>query len=79
MSQTVVNKAQILGSMPAATQLHYLRTLADIAAEQDSTVVFLMPIDIVKPFLELLDKAGKAPSANGALHAPLVKDAPLAA
>jgi hypothetical protein len=38
-----------------------------------------MPIDIVNPFLELLDKAGKAPSANGAFHAPLVKGAPLAA
>ncbi len=78
-SQTLVNAAQILGSIPAAMQLRYLQTLTEIGAEQNSTVVFPMPIDIVKPFLELLDKAGKAPSANGALHAPLVKDAPLAA
>jgi hypothetical protein len=31
-----------------------------------------MPIDIVKPFLELLEKSGKAPRSNGALHEPIV-------
>jgi len=29
----------------------YLQTLAEIGAEQNSTVVFPMPIDIIKPFL----------------------------
>lgn len=49
-SQTLVNAAQILGSIPAAMQLRYLQTLTEIGAEQNSTVVFPMPIDIVKPF-----------------------------
>ena len=56
-SQTLVNAAKILGSIPAAMQLRYLQTLAEIGAEQNSTVVFPMPIDIMKPFLDLLEKA----------------------
>ena len=58
-SQTLVNAAKILSSIPAAMQLRYLQTLTEIGAEQNSTVVFPMPIDIIKPFLELMDKAGK--------------------
>jgi regulator of protease activity HflC (stomatin/prohibitin superfamily) len=73
-SQTLVNAAQILASIPAAMQLRYLQTLTEIGAEQNSTVVFPMPIDIIKPFLQLLEKAGKAPGANGATRAPLMND-----
>ena len=68
-SQTLVNAAKILGSVPAAMQLRYLQTLTEIGAEQNSTVVFPMPIDIIKPFLEIIDKAGKAPVSNGVIHA----------
>jgi regulator of protease activity HflC (stomatin/prohibitin superfamily) len=64
-SQTLVDAAKILGSIPAAMQLRYLQTLAEIGAEQNSTVVFPMPIDIIKPFLELMEKAGKPAGANG--------------
>ena len=46
-------------------QLRYLQTLAEIGAEQNSTVVFPMPIDIIKPFLELIEKPGKVTGANG--------------
>jgi regulator of protease activity HflC (stomatin/prohibitin superfamily) len=62
-SQTLVNAAQILSSTPAAMQLRYLQTLAEIGAEQNSTVIFPMPLDIVKPFLQLLEKTAKG--ANG--------------
>jgi len=76
-SQTLVNAAQILSSIPAAMQLRYLQTLTEIGAEQNSTIVFPMPIDIIKPFLELLEKPGKAAGANGATRVPLIKEAPL--
>ncbi len=76
-SQTLVNAAQILSSIPAAMQLRYLQTLTEIGAEQNSTVVFPMPIDIIKPFLELLERPGKAAGANGAARVPLMKDVPL--
>ncbi len=78
-SQTLVNAARILSSIPAAMQLRYLQTLAEIGAEQNSTVVFPMPIDIIKPFLELLEKPGKALGTNGDARLPLISEAPLAA
>jgi regulator of protease activity HflC (stomatin/prohibitin superfamily) len=59
-SQTLVNAAKILGSTPAAMQLRYLQTLTEIGAEQNSTVVFPMPIDIIRPFLDILEKADHA-------------------
>jgi regulator of protease activity HflC (stomatin/prohibitin superfamily) len=65
-SQTLVNAAKVLGSVPAAMQLRYLQTLTEIGAEQNSTVVFPMPIDIIKPFLDLFDKPGKPAAVNGA-------------
>lgn len=65
-SQTLVDAAKILSSIPAAMQLRYLQTLAEIGAEQNSTVVFPMPIDIIKPFLDIVDKAGRPTAANGA-------------
>src|SRR5277367_4724361 len=67
-SQTLVNAAKILGSIPAAMQLRYLQTLTEIGAEQNSTVVFPMPIDIMKPFLEIIDAASS--KTNGAGSRP---------
>lgn len=64
-SQTLVNAAKVLSSVPAAMQLRYLQTLTEIGAEQNSTVVFPMPIDIIKPFLDLFDKSVKTYAANG--------------
>jgi len=36
---------------PIALQLRYLQTLTEIAAEKNSTTIFPIPIDIIKPFL----------------------------
>jgi len=74
-SQTLVNAAKILSSIPAAMQLRYLQTLTEIGGEHNSTIVFPMPIDIVRPFLELMERSGKTPSANGAVHVPAAQDA----
>jgi regulator of protease activity HflC (stomatin/prohibitin superfamily) len=64
-SQTLVNAAKILGSIPAAMQLRYLQTLAEIGADNNSTIVFPMPIDLIKPLLDLMEKAGKPRGVNG--------------
>ena len=76
-SQTLVNAAKILSSIPAAMQLRYLQTLTEIGAEQNSTIIFPMPIDLIKPFLELMDKAGKPIAANGAGPPPPTPELPL--
>ncbi|MEJ1975517.1 MAG: hypothetical protein WDN49_04965 [Acetobacteraceae bacterium] len=58
-------------------QLRYLQTLTEIGAEQNSTIIFPMPIDIIKPFLDLLDKSGKARSVNGDGRVLRGEDSPL--
>ncbi len=75
-AQTLVNAARILSTVPAAMQLRYLQTLTEIGAERNSTVIFPMPIDILKPFLDLLEKTGRAPPA-GERHAPPARDVEL--
>jgi regulator of protease activity HflC (stomatin/prohibitin superfamily) len=65
-AQTLTNAATILASVPAAMQLRYLQTLTEVGGEKNSTVIFPMPLDIVKPFLDLMTKAAAAaPSTNG--------------
>lgn len=59
-AQTLLDAAEILAANPAAMQLRYLQTLTEIGAEQNSTTIFPMPIDIVKPFLQILEDAAKA-------------------
>jgi len=75
-SQTLVNAAKILASVPAAMQLRYLQTLSEIGAEQNSTIVFPMPIDIIKPFLDLMQtqEAMAHRKGNGTVAQPA--DAP---
>ena len=50
--------ATIIGDHPMALQLRYLQTLSEISAENNSTTVFPIPIDLFKPFLSLVEKVG---------------------
>lgn len=54
-AQQLVEAAQLLGAEPKALQLRYLQTLADISSEKTSTIVFPLPIDLIKP---LIDRTG---------------------
>jgi regulator of protease activity HflC (stomatin/prohibitin superfamily) len=76
-SQTLTNAAQILSSIPAAMQLRYLQTLTEIGAEQNSTIIFPMPIDIIKPFLDLMETNGKPHNADGKSRIPVLTDIPV--
>jgi regulator of protease activity HflC (stomatin/prohibitin superfamily) len=49
---TLSEAAGVLSAQPAAIQLRYLQTLSEIGAEQNSTIVFPLPIDLVRPLLE---------------------------
>ena len=48
----LVEAAQMLGTQPKALQLRYLQTLADLSNEKTTTIVFPLPIDVLKPFLD---------------------------
>lgn len=51
-SQRLADAAQILSDQPSALTLRYLQTLREIATENNSTTIFPIPIDILKPFLD---------------------------
>ncbi|MFP2989851.1 SPFH domain-containing protein [Mycobacterium intracellulare] len=44
--------AETLSKNPASLQLRYLQTLLELGADQNSTVVFPLPVDILTPFLQ---------------------------
>ena len=48
----LVEAAQALSVEPRAMQLRYLQTLSDISSERTSTVVFPLPLDLIKPLLD---------------------------
>ncbi len=57
--------ADVISRNPVTLQLRYLQTLREIGANQNSTVVFPMPIDLVRPLMDVLNKAGGGATANG--------------
>jgi regulator of protease activity HflC (stomatin/prohibitin superfamily) len=58
-SQKLKEAADIIATEPIALQLRFLQTLTEIASEKNSTTIFPVPIDLIKPFLE---KSGKKDS-----------------
>jgi regulator of protease activity HflC (stomatin/prohibitin superfamily) len=52
-SQKLVEAAAVLGREPAAMQLRYLNTLYDIAGEKNSTIVFPLPVDLLKGLIKM--------------------------
>jgi len=55
-AQKLVEAAALMETQPMSLQLRYLQTLNQIAAENNSTTVFPIPIDLFKPFLKLAEK-----------------------
>ena len=53
-AEQLANAARVLSTEPAALQLRYLQTLAEISTENSSTTIFPVPIDILRPFYENL-------------------------
>jgi len=52
----MADAARVLASEPMSLQLRYLQTLREIAAEKNSTTLFPIPIDLVKPFIKLAER-----------------------
>ena len=52
-SQRLADAARILADQPSALTLRYLQTLREIATENNSTTIFPVPIDLLKPFLNV--------------------------
>jgi len=57
-AQKLADAAKTIQDFPIALQLRYLQTLADIATEKNSTTIFPIPIDLIKPFITASEKKG---------------------
>jgi regulator of protease activity HflC (stomatin/prohibitin superfamily) len=51
-SKTLAKAAEIMAEHPQSLQLRYLQTLSEIATENNSTIVFPLPLDLIRPMLE---------------------------
>jgi regulator of protease activity HflC (stomatin/prohibitin superfamily) len=51
-AEKLSDAARVISSQPQALQLRYLQTLVTVAAEKTNTIVFPLPIDLIKPLLE---------------------------
>jgi regulator of protease activity HflC (stomatin/prohibitin superfamily) len=55
-SQKLADAANIISTAPSALQLRFLQTLTEIATEKNSTIIFPVPIDMLRPFFDKFDK-----------------------
>src|SRR6195952_4117053 len=56
--------ADVISQNPVTLQLRYLQTLREIGANQNSTVVFPMPIDLIRPMMEALSNNNTSADAE---------------
>lgn len=63
-SQRLRDAAEVIAPNPAALQLRYLQTLTEVGVTQNSTIIFPLPLDVIRPFLEGAGAIGGA-AANG--------------
>lgn len=55
-SQKLADAADVISQHPIALQLRYLQTLTEIAAENNSTTIFPLPIELLKPLMGILER-----------------------
>ena len=65
-AEKLAQAAAVLESQESALQLRYLQTLAEIATEGNSTTIFPVPIDILRPFYRMRDSANEPKGESGA-------------
>jgi regulator of protease activity HflC (stomatin/prohibitin superfamily) len=58
--------ADVIAHNPVTLQLRYLQTLGEIGGQQNSTIVFPMPIDLVSALKGMVEGSGAAGAAGGA-------------
>jgi regulator of protease activity HflC (stomatin/prohibitin superfamily) len=74
-AQKLTDAADIISTNPASLQLRYLQTLLEIGSNQNTTVVFPLPMDVIEPFLGTGEAKPKAPRPSPPPPPPLPPDA----
>jgi regulator of protease activity HflC (stomatin/prohibitin superfamily) len=67
-AQKLTDAADIISTNPASLQLRYLQTLLEIGSNQNTTIVFPLPMDVLEPFLTATER--KTPPKTGPKPAP---------
>jgi regulator of protease activity HflC (stomatin/prohibitin superfamily) len=76
-AQKLTDAADIISTNPASLQLRYLQTLLEIGSNQNTTVVFPLPMDVLEPFLGRADhKAGGSKAKPPTPPAPPAPEIP---
>jgi regulator of protease activity HflC (stomatin/prohibitin superfamily) len=60
-AEKLAQAAAIIAEHPQALQLRYLQTLREVAAENNSTTLFPLPLDLFTPFLEMAKREPRQP------------------
>ena len=60
-STQLAQAAEVIGSQPATLQLRYLQTLTEIAVEKNSTIIFPLPIDLIMPLIQMMQRQTNVP------------------
>ncbi len=63
-AQKLTDAADIISTNPASLQLRYLQTLLEIGSNQNTTVVFPLPMDMLEPFIGRSDHAAGGSKAK---------------
>jgi len=69
-AEKLADAAAIIAREPSALQLRYLQTLLEIGAEQNSTIVFPLPLDMLAPFLARATVEGAEAARSGNADGP---------
>ena len=66
-AQKLADAAKVLGQHGAALQLRYLQTLTEISNETSNTIVFPLPMDLIKPIMDAAENlaGNKPPPGSG--------------
>ncbi len=64
-AQRLAEAAEIMNKSPVTLQLRYLQTLKEIAAENNSTTIFPVPIDLFEPFYNMRRTTSGSESGGG--------------
>lgn len=63
-SKTLSQAAAIISREPVTLQLRYLQTLTEVAVEKNSTIVFPLPVDTIRPFVDGISALTKGTPAE---------------
>jgi regulator of protease activity HflC (stomatin/prohibitin superfamily) len=69
-AQKLREAAEVISPNPAALQLRYLQTLTEVGVNQNSTIVFPLPLELVRPFLEGAGRAAEGQAEHQPQPAP---------